>query len=786
MCSQQEWTTARDFFRRPLPVAFRVNQASNEGSTQSGLVSKLEALVNQDDMLGLLPSPYFSDSLTRVAKVPPREWTDQAQQLMSDAQDLGVLHRQELVSMIPPLLLNVTNDCLHILDLCAAPGSKSLQILDQIQCLPKSMLVCNDANRDRLMVVARRSKVHNTANLILSSSDGRHFPTLRRGGSYKLKFDRVLADVPCSGDGTLRKLSSTEWKQWSTKSHLALHKLQLKLLCRALEIVKKGGRVLYSTCSLDPIENEAVVVSAIARMGGPSLYRVLPPPKHLGSPHDDRVASGFPYCPGVTSWKVPDPKFCVDQPTMYDCIDSVPKEHQERTIYPSMFPPSTRSVKAYERDNHSWSIEERQKKLETAKFYGDIMPQEDIDAFEAMLPNCCRILPQHLDSGGFFCAIIERVEPKYFAAFHPSQRELDEPISPHHGSIYTGVQSTRALKDILLQEQSMHGEEMYLEGHPTLEAAQSWLRKHNSFIEGRSNQVVLLSDIMVSIEESSLEQESTTFRRETVLPLQKPKWIARSPPLFTPMFQSPNPDLVHEFCEFYGLHSNEDGARKAGVARFPGENLVLMGRAGGSDEEESSVLSTIQSWKHLHEVDHEENDSHSRPATQYTQLSLVSEEVRRLYKGGAKFSPLQVGTALCSIPISSERGSQRKKKERRDSIRKKRSPIEEELRMSIPYALNDEAVNLVGRCATKRVVELSVEQSKQLLQDRVLLLEEASGWDSGGVVARLKDNDDDVSTTCVACALVASKKGGGEKVDAKLHLLTKDRLRSALLRRLRS
>ena len=407
------------------------------------------------------------------------------------------------------------------------------------------------------------------------------------------------------------------------------------------------------------------------------------------------------------------------------------------------------------------------------------MSQEDIDAFEAMLPNCCRILPQHLDSGGFFCAIIERVEPKYFAVFYPSQRELDVPISPHHGIIYSGVESTRSLKDMLLQEESTRGEEMYLEGHPTLEAAQSWLHKHNSFIEGRSNQTTLLSDIMVSMEAYSLEQESTTFsRRETAMPLQKPKWIARSPPLFTRMCQSPHPDLAHEFCEFYGLHTNQEGARKAGVARFPEENLVLMGRAGGSDEEESSVLSTIQSWKHLHEVDHK-NCSH------HAQLSLVSEEVRQLYKGGAKFSPLQVGTAMCSIPISSERGSQRKKKERRDSNRK-RSPIEEELRMSIPYALNDEAVNLMGQCATKGVVELSVEQSEQLLQDRELLLEEASGWDSGGVIARLKENDDDdVSTTCVACALVVSKKGG-EKDDVKLHLLTKDRQRLSLLRCLRS
>merc|ERR1719174_2529749 len=82
-------------------------------------------------------------------------------------------------------------------------------------------------------------------------------------GAKKLKFHRVLADVPCSGDGTLRK-NPTIWSEWTAARGLANFPRQVAILRRALELLREGGRCVYSTCSMNPIECEAVVAAAIS------------------------------------------------------------------------------------------------------------------------------------------------------------------------------------------------------------------------------------------------------------------------------------------------------------------------------------------------------------------------------------------------------------------------------------------------------------------------------------------------------------------------------------------
>ena len=77
----------------------------------------------------------------------------------------------------------------------------------------------------------------------------------------------MLCDVPCSSDAVLRKLPAN-WQSWTTKNAGSLHPLQLQIAIRGLELLKVGGLLSYSTCSLNPIENEAVVSAILNRYKG--------------------------------------------------------------------------------------------------------------------------------------------------------------------------------------------------------------------------------------------------------------------------------------------------------------------------------------------------------------------------------------------------------------------------------------------------------------------------------------------------------------------------------------
>lgn len=79
-------------------------------------------------------------------------------------------------------------------------------------------------------------------------------------------FDRVLCDVPCSSDAAIRKLPQ-KWANWNPKDSHGLHCLQIQILERGLELLKVGGKMSYSTCSLNPIENEAVVAAVLKKYG---------------------------------------------------------------------------------------------------------------------------------------------------------------------------------------------------------------------------------------------------------------------------------------------------------------------------------------------------------------------------------------------------------------------------------------------------------------------------------------------------------------------------------------
>lgn len=129
----------------------------------------------------------------------------------------GNLSRQEAVSMIPPLLLDVKPHH-YVLDMCAAPGSKSVQILEALHTNangneslpPPGLFIANDADAKRCHMLVHQSLGRiGSPNMMVTNQDASMFMGIKigsQGGKVEtLKFDRILADVPCSGDGTLRK-----------------------------------------------------------------------------------------------------------------------------------------------------------------------------------------------------------------------------------------------------------------------------------------------------------------------------------------------------------------------------------------------------------------------------------------------------------------------------------------------------------------------------------------------------------------------------------------------------
>lgn len=160
---------------------------------------------------------------------------------------LGYIYVQEAASMLPPIALDPKPGEL-VLDMCASPGSKSSQMAAMME--GTGLLVCNDYKGLRVMPLAINLQRIGTTNAIVTIMGGQRIKNLL--------FDKILVDAPCSGTGTIRKSLKT-LRMWNENVVKRLASTQKQLIEQAFSLLKPGGVMVYSTCTLEPEEDEGIV-----------------------------------------------------------------------------------------------------------------------------------------------------------------------------------------------------------------------------------------------------------------------------------------------------------------------------------------------------------------------------------------------------------------------------------------------------------------------------------------------------------------------------------------------
>ncbi len=260
-----DWPAFAECALSPLPQTVWANRLRVEPARLPALLADVAV---EAEPLPWLPDAFVVDaSLARQGI--GRTWPYLA----------GLLHVQEAVSMIPVELLDVRPG-MRVLDLCAAPGNKTAQIA--VRLANRGTVVANDPYVDRLRALRQNLDRLGMENVSVTRWDGASLP------AGVGRFDRVLVDAPCSCEGTTRK-NKRLLESGISPDRNRLARTQRDLLRRALTLLRPGGRLVYSTCTYAPEENELVVHTTLE---GRDDLRLLP-----------ARLPGLRSEPGITRWR---------------------------------------------------------------------------------------------------------------------------------------------------------------------------------------------------------------------------------------------------------------------------------------------------------------------------------------------------------------------------------------------------------------------------------------------------------------------------------------------------
>ncbi len=194
---------------------------------------------------------------------------------------LGYYYVQEVCSMMSVIALD-PKPGERVFDVCASPGSKTTQIASMMQ--NSGTLIANDVKLDRIRILAANLERCGVMNCVVTRNDG--VGLCIRLAENNFKFDKILLDAPCSGEGTLRSSAKT-FLMWNPKVIKKISREQKKLIANAIKCLRVGGSIVYSTCTHAPEENEEIVDFALKNF-----------PVRL-----EKVHLPLKCRPGVNSWK---------------------------------------------------------------------------------------------------------------------------------------------------------------------------------------------------------------------------------------------------------------------------------------------------------------------------------------------------------------------------------------------------------------------------------------------------------------------------------------------------
>lgn len=143
----------------------------------------------------------------------------------------------------------------HVLDLCASPGSKTTQAAAMME--NKGFIMANEISMGRIGILNSNLERCGVMNSIVTRKEGFALCERLRKKS-QMRFDKILVDAPCSGEGTLRKSPKT-FQMWNINMIKKIAKTQRKLAAAAIRLLKVDGVMIYSTCTLAPEEDEMIV-----------------------------------------------------------------------------------------------------------------------------------------------------------------------------------------------------------------------------------------------------------------------------------------------------------------------------------------------------------------------------------------------------------------------------------------------------------------------------------------------------------------------------------------------